>query len=159
MLLVASPNLCLDRIVVVRGFAAGRVQRAASATELASGKGLNVARAARALDVDVRVVGCVGEGHAARTILRDAPAYGIRLDAVRVPGPVRVCTLVIDPTQGETVINEPGPSISADAVGSLRAHVRAALKSPQAVVLAGSLPPGLPPAIYAEIARQAQAVP
>ena len=159
MLLVASPNLCLDRIVVVRGFAAGRVQRAASATELASGKGLNVARAARALDVDVRVVGCVGEGHAARAILRGAPGYGIRLDAVRVPGPVRVCTLIIDPGQSETVLNEPGPSVSAEALRALHACVRAGLKRARVVVLAGSLPPGVPATFYADVIRQAQAIP
>jgi len=34
MLLVVSPNLCLDRIVVVRDFDVGRVHRAESATEL-----------------------------------------------------------------------------------------------------------------------------
>src|SRR3972149_2664228 len=139
MLLVASPNLCLDRMAVVRGFSAGRVQRAASTTELASGKGLNVARAARALDVDVRVVGCVGEGDAARAIVRGAPAYGIRLDAVRVPGPVRVCPLIIAPGQRETVINEPGASVSAEALRALHDRVRGGLKRARVVVLAGSL--------------------
>lgn len=157
MLLIVSPNLCLDRIVVVRGFAAGTVHRAVSAAELASGKGLNVARAARALGVNVRVVGIVGVGDAARAILRGARAHGVRLDAVRVPGPVRVCTLVIDPSQGETVINEPGPSVGAEAMDTFQAHVHAALKRAQAVVLAGSLPPGVPPTVYADVARQAQA--
>lgn len=159
MLLIVSPNLCLDRIVVVRGFAVGNVHRAESATELASGKGLNVARAARALDVDVRVVGIVGEGHGARAILQGARAYGIRLDAVRVPGPVRVCTLIIDPGQGETVINEPGPSVSAEAVRALHARVGAGLTRAQAVVLAGSLPPGMPATFYADVVRRAQAIP
>ncbi len=159
MLMVVSPNLCLDRIIVVRGFAVGKVHRAESATDLASGKGLNVARAARALGVDVRVVGIVGSSDAAFAILRGTRTQGLRLDAVRVPGPVRICTLVIDPNQGETVINEPGPAVSAQAVGTLQAHVRVALKRAQVVVLAGSLPPGMPPAIYADVARQARAIP
>lgn len=159
MLLIVSPNLCLDRIVVVRGFTVGKVHRAESAAELASGKGLNVARAARALGVDVRVVGIVGSGDAARAILRGARAHSVHLDAVRVPGPVRVCTLIVDPGQGETVINESGPSVDATAINTLRARVSAAVKRARVVVLAGSLPPGMPPAVYAEIARQAQSIP
>ncbi len=159
MLLIASPNLCLDRIIVVRGFALGGVQRAESATDLASGKGLNVARAARALEVDVRVVGCVGEDHRARAILRGAPTYGIRLDAVRLPGPERVCTLIIDPGRGETVINEPGPPVSTDALRALHARVSAGLKSARVVVLAGSLPPDMPATFYADVIHEVRGIP
>ena len=159
MLLVVSPNLCLDRIVVVRGFDVGRVHRAESATELASGKGLNVGRAARALGVDVRVVGLVGGGHGGEAILEGARAHGVPLDAVRVPGPVRVCTLIIDPGRAETVINEPGPPAGGDAVERLWECVRAGLEGARAVILAGSLPPGVPPTFYAEVIRQAQRIP
>lgn len=159
MLLIISPNLCLDRIVVVRGFAVGRVHRAESAAELASGKGLNVARAARALGVDVMVVGIVGGGDGANAIIAGAQAHGVRLNPVRVPGPVRVCTLIIDPGQEETVINEPGPPVSAKHVQTLADHISAELKHAQAVVLAGSLPPGMLATFYADVIRQAQTIP
>ncbi|MBI2973855.1 MAG: hexose kinase [Armatimonadetes bacterium] len=159
MLLIVSPNLCLDRIVVVRAFATGRVHRAESATELASGKGLNVARAARALGVDVTVVGIVGGGDGANAIVAGAWAHGVRLNPVRVPGPVRVCTLIIDPGHEETVINEPGPPVSAENVQTLVDHIGAELKHAQAVVLAGSLPPGMPATLYADVIRQAQTIP
>ncbi|MGH2397771.1 MAG: PfkB family carbohydrate kinase, partial [bacterium] len=69
MLLMVSPNLCLDRIIVVRGFTTGRVHRAESVAELASGKGLNVARTARLLGVDVLVVGVLGGGSASRAFV------------------------------------------------------------------------------------------
>lgn len=158
MLLIVSPNLCLDRIVVVRGFVAGRVHRAESATELASGKGLNVARVARALGVDVTVVGIVGKD-GADAIVDGARTHGIRLDAVRVPGPVRVCTLIIDPGHEETVINEPGAEVGEDTWRALQDHIDAALHQAQAVILAGSLPPGLPPAFYADVIRRAHTIP
>ncbi len=158
-LLVVCPNLCLDRVVVVRGFAPGRVHRAESVEELASGKGLNVARAARALGLQVSVVGIVGDGWAAQSILRGARAYGIRLHAIRVSGPVRVCTLVIDPGQQETVINEPGPPVRTAEVRALQGRVRTALRGAGAVTLAGSLPPGVPPSLYATVIRQAPAIP
>ena len=159
MLLVVCPNLCLDRVVVVRGFAPGRVQRAESVEELASGKGLNVARAARALGLHVGVVGMVGDGPAAQSILRGARAHSVLLHAIRVVGPVRVCTLIIDPGQPETVINEPGPEVGTREVGRLQRRVRTALKGALAVVLAGSLPPGVPPSLYAEVIRQAPGIP
>lgn len=158
-LLVVSPNLCLDRVVVVRGFVAGSVHRAESVTELASGKGLNVARAARALGIDVTVVGLIGDGEAAASIVRGARAHGVALRAVRVLGPVRVCTLVIDPGRAETVINEPGPAVGEQAVHKLGSHIRGALGRAQAMVLAGSLPPGMPASFYADMAQLAKRIP
>lgn len=155
MLLVVSPNLCLDRIIVVPRFTAGAVQRAVSAAELASGKGLNVARAARALGVDVRVVGVVGGGHCGDAVVDGAAGDGVPLDAIRVDGPARVCTLIIDPGQGETVVNEAGPLVSPSALRALRDRIDSALVGARAVVMAGSLPPGIPPGFYGDLIRQA----
>ncbi len=159
MLLVVSPNLCLDRIVVVRNFATDRVHRAESVTELASGKGLNVARAARAFGLAVTVVGIIGRAPGASAITAGARAHGVKLTALRVAGPVRVCTLIIDPERGETVINEPGPSITAETVQALLDRVEAGRRSARLMVLAGSLPPGMPASVYAEIIRRTESLP
>ena len=159
MLLVVSPNLCLDRIVVVPNLTLGRVHRAESVTELASGKGLNVARAARALGLAVTVVGIVGDGHGASAITDGARRHGVELDAVRVAGPVRVCTLIVDPGHHETVINEPGIAVGPHVVATLLARVEAARRDAEVMVLAGSLPPGMPATFYAQIIRRAGSVP
>lgn len=159
MVLIVSPNLCLDRIVVVPGFTAGTVQRAASAAELASGKGLNVARVAAALGLPVRVVGILGGGHQGDAVVRGARFHGIPLDAVRVDGPARVCTLIIDPGRAETVINEAGPPVSEEALRTFRDRIGAGLEGARAVVLAGSLPPGIPAEFYADLIRQIRGLP
>ncbi len=149
MILVLCPNLCLDRVIVVRGFAAGRIHRAETGTTLASGKGLNVARAVRALGEAVTVVGLVGDDDNGRAIVRGARVHGISLRAVRVHGPSRVCTLIIDPGNAETVINESGPSTGGGLDERLLTSVRTALRRARALVLAGSLPAALPADFYA----------
>lgn len=159
MLLIVSPNLCWDRVVVVRNFTVGAVHRAESAVELASGKGLNVARAARALGIAVRVTGIVGHGPVARAMVRGARARGVQLDPVRVHGAARVCTLVVDPEGGETVINEPGPVVDARTAKRLHVCVRTALRRAAIIVLAGSLPPGLRPEFYGDVIREAGGIP
>lgn len=162
MILILCPNLCLDRVIVVRGFAAGRIHRAETGTALASGKGLNVARAVRALGEAVTVVGLVGDDDNGRAIVRGARAHGIVLRAVRVQGPSRICTLIIDPGNAETVINESGPSAGPDLGERLLGSLRAALRPARALVLAGSLPAALPADFYARaiaLSRDAAHVP
>lgn len=149
MILILCPNLCLDRVIVVPGFAAGRIHRAETGTALASGKGLNVARAVRALGEAVTVVGLVGDDDNGRAIVRGARAHGISLRAVRVGGSSRICTLIIDPGNAETVINESGPSAGGNPGERLLGSLRAALRHARALVLAGSLPSALPADFYA----------
>jgi 1-phosphofructokinase family hexose kinase len=157
VILILCPNLCLDRIVVVRGFAAGRIHRADTGTVLASGKGLNVARAARALGAPVGVIGVIGTDESGRAIVRGARAHGISVHAARVKGPSRICTLIIDPGQTETVINESGPVRGAGAQAALLRFLRTGLRRASVLVLAGSLPAALPDDFYARAIRLARA--
>jgi len=154
MILCVSPNLCYDRVIVVRGFRTGVVHRAESATWLASGKGLNVARAATAFDIPVVVTGFVS-GEAAPAVIRGARQLRLTLDPVRVGGPSRICTLIIDPGRSETVVNEPGAEVDARAVRALRRRVSRHLRPASAVVIAGSLPPGFPADLPAAIIKRA----
>ncbi len=157
MLLIASPNLCLDRVIVVPGFTPGDVHRAESVTVLPGGKGMNVARVATALGARVLLVGVAG-GATGRTIIQGARAQGIRMEAVSVKSESRTCTLIVDPGRPETVINEPGPEVGPETVGALEARVRAHLARAEVVVLTGSLPPGLPAGFYAGLVREAGAI-
>ncbi len=157
MILILCPNLCLDRIVVVRDFAAGRIHRADAGAVLASGKGLNVARVARVLGAPVMVIGVIGTDENGRAILRGARAHGIPMRAVRVRGPSRVCTLIIDPGKTETVINEAGPARGAGVEAKLLSVLRSGLRRAQVLVLAGSLPAVLPEDFYARAIRLARA--
>jgi len=149
VILILCPNLCLDRVIVVRGFEAGRIHRAETGTVLASGKGLNVARAARALGEAVTVVGLVGDDDNGHAIIRGARSHGIALRAVRVHGPARICTLIIDPGTAETVINETGPATGEGLGERLLGSMRPALRRARILVLAGSLPAALPGDFYA----------
>jgi len=157
VILILSPNLCLDRIVVVRDFAAGRIHRTETGSVLASGKGLNVARVARELGARVTVIGVIGTDENGRAILRGARAHRISVRAVRVRGPSRVCTLIIDPGKTETVINEAGPARGAGVEAKLLNVLRSGLRHARVLVLAGSLPAVLPEGFYARAIRLARA--
>ncbi len=157
MILILCPNLCLDRVVVVRDFAAGRIHRADTGSVLASGKGLNVARVARVLGAPVTVIGVIGTDENGRAILRGAGTHGISMRAVPVRGPSRVCTLIIDPGKTETVINEAGPARGAGVEGKLLSVLRSSLRRARVLVLAGSLPALLPEDFYARAIRFARA--
>ncbi|HVH31181.1 MAG TPA: hexose kinase [bacterium] len=157
MILILCPNLCLDRIVVVRDFAAGRIHRAETVSVLASGKGLNVARVARVLGAPVTVIGVIGTDENGRAILRGARTHGIVMRVVRVRGPSRVCTLIIDPGKTETVVNEPGPARGVGVQAKLLSALRGGLRRARVLVLAGSLPALLGEDFYARAIRLARA--
>jgi tagatose 6-phosphate kinase len=150
MILCVSPNLCYDRVIVVRGFRAGEVHRAESAVGLASGKGLNIARAARTLGVPLTVTG-FASGDSGQAIVRGAREGGLTLDAVRLRGAPRVCTLIIDPGRGETVVNEPGAEVDPRAVRVLRRRIGRHLAEAALLIIAGSQPPGMPASFPAEV--------
>ena len=154
MILCVSPNLCYDRILIVPGFAAGSVHRAARATARAGGKGLNVARAAAVLGEPPVTIGFTA-GAAGHAIIRGARQDGLVLDAVRVPGESRWCTIIVDPGRVETVINERGVVVGRRSLSAFRRRVRRRLARTRAVVLSGSLPPGAPDDFYATLIADA----
>lgn len=158
VLLIVSPNLCLDRILLVRGFAAGRVHRVEQVSTVAGGKGMNVARVALALGVPCTVTGFLA-GPAGRAVYRLAMAEGIQVEPLWVSGEGRVCTIVVDPDEGETVLNEPGPLVGPNRIRALEARIRRHAPNARMVVMCGSLPPGAPEDTYARLVAHLPGVP
>lgn len=158
VLFVVSPNLCLDRILVVPRFTSGHVHRVQQVTVTAGGKGMNVARAAAALGVRCTVIGFLA-GDGGRQVLCLAREEGIRIEPVWVSGEGRVCTIVVDPEGGETVLNEPGPAVAPNDVEMLEAAILAHLPEARMVVLCGSLPPGAPEDLYGRLLTHLPGIP
>jgi 1-phosphofructokinase family hexose kinase len=144
LLLCVTPNLAVDRTLVVPGFAAGRVWRAERVLAAAGGKGVNVARAARALGHRALCAG-LKAGPTGEAAARSAADEGLEARWTPAEGDSRVCVVVVDPRGGgATVINEPGRPIDAHAWQALAADVQALAVRAEAVCLSGSLPPGVP---------------
>ncbi len=151
-------NGTLDRVLVVPGLTPGEIHNVEVVVTLGSGKGVNVARAARALGAQVLVTGLVaGEcGEWICTLLREE---GIAERFIHLPdGESRVSTIMVDPERGQsTVVNDLGPTVKGDLWPHLRVRLVEAVQDYPWVVLAGSALPGLPDTVYAELTDDLQA--
>ena len=138
-------NPALDLAFNLDALVLGSVNRPRSAQLEAAGKGVNVARVLAGLGHHVTVSGFLGSEN-------DAPfALAFKqldlIDAfVRVPGSTRINAKLAEQGGRVTDINGPGMPIDATHLHTLITSLEAELNSatpPQAVVVAGSLPPGL----------------
>ncbi|MFO7171440.1 MAG: 1-phosphofructokinase [Bacillota bacterium] len=151
-------NPAIDRTVLAPGFRAGATNRVASSRLDPGGKGINVARVARALGAEVQVLGFLGEDNAG-LILRSLSQQGIRHEFVPVPGENRVNLKIIDPGTGElTELNDTGFSVTGGQVAAFVHLLKERLPGTAVLVLAGSLPQGVPATLYRELIHLAHEV-
>lgn len=153
-MLVANPNLCLDRTVRLRDLRVGAVHRSDAAEVTAGGKGVNVARVLRAHGHRPVVAGLVPreDGQLLESLLADE---GAELVGVPVPGSTRVATILLEDDGRVTVVNEPGPELDADTWRAYLTEVTERLHEGEVLVCTGSLPPGAPDDAYGQLTRTA----
>jgi len=157
MILVVSPNLAVDQTVHVDHLVAGQVHRSKSTRREPGGKGVNVARVLATLDVPCLLTGFVG-GSQGQFIAQGLKAEMISFNPCPIQSESRTCYLFVDDERlQQTVVNEPGPVISAEESASLAATFREQLGRVKWVILSGSLPPGVPEDCYAEFIELAHA--
>ena len=121
------------------------------------GKGLNVARALHALGAEVLVMGLAG-GPTGEAVTTGLAALAVPAAFTWVAGETRRTFTVVDRRTGHVAtFNEPGPVIEADGYAHFRDRYASALAGCAAMVLSGSLPPGLAPGSYAELTVMAAA--
>jgi 1-phosphofructokinase len=148
-----TANPSIDRTVEVGALVRGGLHRATAVHVQPGGKGINVARALVCNGIKARAVVPAGgaEGDQLISLLGD---YSI--DVVRVPlaGPVRMNVSVIEPDATVTKLNEPGAALSYDEATALADAVINASHDASWVVVAGSLPPGVPAVFYADLIRR-----
>ena len=154
MIVTVTLNAALDRSLTVPTLHLGQRHRASSVLTLAGGKGINVARALKRLEVPVVATGLAG-GRTGTRIVEELTSEAILNDFVRIRDESRTSTLVVDPTSGtQTEINEWGPKVTESELAILMDKLRYLSRSADAVVFAGSLPRGVAETFYAEAARE-----
>ena len=135
-------------------FQLGHRHRASGVLTLAGGKGINVARALKRLNVPVVATGLAG-GRTGTRIVEELTGEAILNDFVRIRDESRTSTAVVDPTSGTyTEINEWGPKVAPSELEMLLEKLRYLARGASFVVFAGSLPRGVDEGFYAEAVRE-----
>jgi 1-phosphofructokinase len=154
VIVTLTPNPSVDRAVVIDVLRRGEVHRATSSRVDPGGKGVNVSRALAAQGAATVAVLPAGgpEGHLMEELL---DAAGVARRSVPVAGNLRMNISVLEPDGTTTKLNEPGPQLSAAEVDALlTATLAAACEQGDGaswVVGCGSLPPGAPDGLYADL--------
>src|SRR4051794_14512739 len=155
-MLIAGPNLTIDRTLAIGELRPGEVLRFDRVVVTPGGKGLNVARAARALGHRAVLVSFLPgrTGEAAGALIADEE---VKLHAVRCPGELRSTAVIQERDGRTTVLNEPGPPVGEVEWTAYERAVQAHLTGHLVVVCSGSVPPGSPPDAYGRLAAVAEA--
>ena len=157
MLVCISVNPAIDRRLRLENIAVGEINRALSAQPFPGGKGAHVAMVAKALDVDVMWVGFLG-GAAGEQCESGLSGFGVPLTVIRTQSETRANLELVSADGKVTEILEPGGAVTEGEVERLLTTCRdlfAENERGTQVALSGSLPPGAPPDLYAQLIRLA----
>jgi 1-phosphofructokinase family hexose kinase len=153
MIVTVTLNAALDRILTVPNFQLGHRHRASEGLALPGGKGINIARALKGLDVPVVATGLAGGGTGTR-ILEELRAEGILHDFVPIGDESQTSTTVVDPSGSSyTEIYERGPKVEPGELELFLEKLHYLARAADWVVFAGSLPRAVDDAFYAEAIR------
>jgi 1-phosphofructokinase family hexose kinase len=154
VIVTVTLNAALDRTLTVPNFQRGQRHRASGGLTLAGGKGINVARALKMLDVPVVATGLAG-GLTGTRIVEELTGEAILNDFVRIADESRTSTAVVDPTASSyTEINEWGPHVEPEELDMLREKLRYLASAAETVVFAGSLPRAVEDDFYGDLIRE-----
>jgi 1-phosphofructokinase family hexose kinase len=153
VIVTVTLNAALDRTLTVPNFQLGQRHRASQGLTLAGGKGINVARALKRLDVPVVATGLAG-GRTGTRIVEELTSEAILNDFVRIADESRTSTAVVDPTAATyTEINEWGPQVTPEELEILLDKISYLARGADMVVFAGTLPRAVDESFYAEAIR------
>jgi 1-phosphofructokinase len=153
-ILTLTLNPALDLSITLPQLVPGEVNRTRESHLEAAGKGVNVARVLAALGHEVTVSGFLGADNDG-PFLRAFQTLGVEDAFIRVAGETRINAKLAEADGRVTDINGPGLAIDDAAwqqlLDWLDGRAGDAAQRPQAVVIAGSLPPGVTPADLAAL--------
>ena len=150
MILVVGLSPAWQRTLSLPALAPGKVNRAIQVSEMASGKGVNVARVARQLGAKVRLLTVAG-GQRGRQLVAGLRAASV----VRVQAETRICQTIMAGGEVTELVEEAGALSRREALEILR-RFDMELRRAKLVVLSGSVPAGCGNDFYARLIRRSR---
>lgn len=150
MIYTVTFNPSLDYIVSIDDFKIGKTNRTTAELMLPGGKGLNVSTVLHNLGIENTALGFVA-GFVGEELKRLAKETGYHCDFIEIPQGVSRINVKMKDFDG-TEINGMGPLINEEALTQLMNKLDT-LAEGDTLVLAGSIPAGMPKSIYSDILK------
>ena len=141
-------NVAIDKAYVVKcENTPGEVMRVSECQYTPGGKGLNVARAAKAVGEDVLAGGIIG-GHAGQWVQEALMQAQVACDFEHVEGETRSCINIIEPSGRQTEFLEPGLSVEPESLEKFVARFEKIADKCDVITISGSVPRGVDEKLY-----------
>ena len=150
MIYTVTFNPSLDYIVSVEDFKLGKTNRTRSELMLPGGKGLNVSTVLYNLGIENTALGFTA-GFVGEELKRLAKETGYLCDFIDIPNGVSRINVKLKDIDG-TEINGMGPVIDEQALKKMMDKLEALCEG-DTLILAGSIPTGMPKSIYSDILK------
>ena len=151
MIYTVTLNPAVDRELTVADFAFDTVLRATAVQVDCGGKGFNVSRMLAALGAPSVALGFAG-GKSGALLNETLVGLGIQTAFTWIEGETRTNVSIVTAQHDRYLkVNEPGPTITDANRSALLSQVNELIEPGDWWVLAGSLPPGVPSTIYADL--------
>jgi 1-phosphofructokinase family hexose kinase len=157
MIVTLTPNPAVDQTIWVERLNPSTTARYQRWELDPAGKGVNVSRMVHRLGWPTMAFGFLA-GETGVLVQRALEEEGVRHHFVHVSGLTRIDVVIVDAVTGdETAFYGPGPRVGREHLLALQEWLDRWLQPGRVLVLAGSLPPGLPQDTYAGLIRLAHA--
>lgn len=156
MIATVTLNPSLDKTVTVEGLVVDEANRWTSLRRDPGGKGINVSRVLHELGNETIAYGFIGgiDGQILEHLLGE---QGVPHDFTPINGQIRSNFIITNlKTRRQTRIDAPGPHVSRDELEDLVGKLTHIKPKPDFLVLAGSVPPGVPDDIYRQLIEEAK---
>ncbi|HID5027669.1 TPA: 1-phosphofructokinase [Staphylococcus aureus] len=149
MIYTVTFNPSIDYVIFTNDFKIDGLNRATATYKFAGGKGINVSRVLKTLDVESTALGFAG-GFPGKFIADTLNNSAIQSNFIEVDEDTRINVKL--KTGQETEINAPGPHITSAQFEQLLQQIKNTTIE-DIVIVAGSVPSSIPSDAYAQIAQ------
>ena len=155
MILTITANSALDRVIFIDRLVAGLTMRSKRMVDSIGGKGFDTSIVLQELGADNLALGIVA-GQIGRDLVRLLEGYGVRHDLLWVEGETRIAHVIIETAAyRDSHITSPGYSVTQAECAAFFEKYRRQLPAADWVIASGSLPEGMPPDFYCDLAAAA----